>query len=97
MMSDWIEERGTTGMTYGEQGDLVIEMHETLHDHSAATGTTALLRYFPRCLHFRFVMYSRLTVTGRRHDGFDYTGDTDLFNGGDELIMIIGKLIPCGR
>ena len=84
-------------MAYGEQGDLVVEMYKTLNDHSAATGTTSFLRDLPCRLHFRFVVYGRLAMTGRRHDGLDYTGNTDLFDGRDELIVIVGKFIPSCR
>ena len=93
VMADGIEEGGAAGVPDGEEGDLIIELHEALHDHLAGTGPAALLGDVPALVGIGRRLADALPVTGRTHDGFHHAGGAHGRYGGVELLAGGGKTV----
>ena len=93
MMPDRLEERGSAGVTHGQQGDFIIEINKPLHNDSSRAGASAFLRNVPRLVDIRLGADDALAVSGRTHDGLDDAGDSDLFDRGFELLFAVGETV----
>src|SRR5690606_26816150 len=66
-VADRVAEAGAAGVAHGEQGDLVVEVHEALDDHPPGAGAAAGLGVVPRRLQVVFAPDDALAVAGRGH------------------------------
>src|SRR5690606_22888247 len=83
----------TSGMTHGEQRDLVIELHPSFHDHSPAASTTAFLSVTPRRQHIVPSAHDALSFAGRAHHGLDHTRHADSCNGALIFVLCAGESV----
>ena len=64
-MPNRITERRPVDVTYGEQGNFVVEVHEALNDYPTCAGTTALLRVSPRLIDIGIGSHEALAFSRR--------------------------------
>ena len=60
-------------VAHGEERDFVVEIHKSLHDNSAGTGTTAFLSNVPAAVDVVERAANALTVSRTAHDGLYHT------------------------
>ena len=65
-------------MTHREQGYLVIELHEALHDDLAAAGAAAFLSALPSRIGIFERAHDTLAVARRTHDRLHHARNADL-------------------
>src|SRR5690606_29475865 len=77
-MADRRTETGAPGVAHGEQGDLVVELDQTLDDHPAAAGAAAFLRVAPGGGNVRLAAHQALPLAGGAHHRLGNARQTDL-------------------
>ena len=97
MMTDGIERRRTVAVTDGQERDLIIEIHESLDDDTARTGTAGGLRLMPGIVDFLLAPDHALSVSGRTHHGLHHARDADLSDSGVKFLPCIGELVTRRR
>ncbi len=95
-MADGLAEVDAVHRAYREQGDLVLEGDEALNDHLAATGATALLGIGPALVEFGEIAQHALPLAGRAHYRLHHAGQADGLDGGDKLLLALGKAVGGG-
>ncbi|MNI16134.1 hypothetical protein D3C73_694590 [compost metagenome] len=90
-------ERGATGMAHGQQGDLVIEVDETLDDAAAGTGTAAGLRVLPGRGDVSLAAQRALALARGRHHRLDHARQADRGHGVAVLGLGIDEAVRRGR
>ena len=80
-------------MAHSEEGNLVVEMHKALDNHTPCTGTTSLLAHTPSGFDVRVLFDSGLPMSRRGHNRLDHAGQPDMLHRRKELIVVVGELI----
>ncbi len=96
VVANGLQEERTPGVAHGEQRDFVVKRHKALNDDTTRSGTASLLADGPCPLDVGGVAYRGLAVSRRRHDRLHQTGQTDLLDGGEVLLVRVGKGIARG-
>ena len=63
MMTDGVKECGTTAMTNGKQGYLIVKLYKAFNNNLATSGTTALLSNLPGIIGIGRSLADTLPVT----------------------------------
>ena len=92
-MADRLAEVNAVDGADGQQGDLVIELHEALDNHPAAAGAAALLGILPGILQVLLAAQQALPLAGRAHHRLDDAGITQCGRSLHEGILVVGEAV----
>ena len=97
MVTDRFQKRGSADVPYRQQGDFIIEIHKSLHDHFSCARTSAFLRRAPGLVNIGFRPDDALSMPGRAHDGLDDARHSDFGNGFAVFLFRCGEPVSGSR
>ena len=89
-------ERRSGYVAHCKERDLIVEIHETLHDYASGAGSPPFLSLFPGVVDLVGVLYYALAMARRAHDGLHHAGDAYLLHGLVEFLACGGESIGRG-
>ena len=78
-------------------GNLIVEIHETFHDHLTRSSTSSFLGVLPSTIDILFLTNHALSVSARAHDRLHHARHTDYLHRFFEFLLGLGETIRRGR
>ena len=96
-MANRCTERGAPGVADGKQGDLIVEVDETLDDHPALAGAAGAGGVIPRRSPAAGRAHDRLPLATGGHHRLDHAGNAELGHRRLDLFAAVAKPVRGGR